>query len=910
MKTIPALITEYSSLGGRYAFLIDIFPRGSDGWPQKRYASFPFTVGGNAYEIGIIKSLTQLSQQVEIENGGAAEPTDSVTVRLSRHSELHEEIALNTVDGRRLTISVAAVPFNRILNSSFENYSAGPDFDSWTEAGAGLQAVTAFSYDNATCCQVAYNAGASSILSDPITWKRGEYISISWWMYVLATGTSNCKMIIKCGGLWWNIAADQWDIGVIKNSFNNAAATTWERHQVILGWHELPAALRGASVTEQDDLTIQFLCEDSGHVFYVDGVQVEPLTAPSTYHPHASEMATADIFRRFTGIIREPGWDADEVILQVESIQSDAHGEIPITVVDEDTFPSNSIPEESYGLAVPMRYGAGWGIAMGNLFYPSFPVPLEQTGNLARGVLLDVDDPEVIFDRPGMALGDAPDVWHYDKKSGEFYEQIWLPNSSPVYEWVGDAANAKATMAANSPNLAEKKAPFRIMGRCLKITTQTGTWSGMASMLDGSCATYENYSGAAAGHSRFIIKQQELDDAAVIGAYFVGDIDQSVGSGGPPSVDARFWGRYVTYGTAPGSYVFINAAGQLWKNTPWGRGISNPMNQLVDAIPVTLSTRTDNVRKITEQLVLDLHVSHVGMTGSPLTNVYEFGILIDFTVDILKVNFCSDADGREFQDQWDARKGAGVTIQKAWDIIESILRHERGQVGTDINLASFDAVDAASPALQTSRGVQHEFADSLDVVDKICKEFGLLYFTDFSGLHSIASLAHGSPVASLTKGDFLKASCKYTPADKAKNNIRVNYRKNQFTGEYRLQAFCHRNGNNIGSASYQTKCGTSYTALGAVENKFEINCDWIGHDSAAFELVKWVIDWAALPRLIVRGEIGMEWMGLEIGDLISIDLPGYIPHALPSDSVYIITETRLKLRDKRIGIVAMEVKAP
>ena len=139
----------------------------------------------------------------------------------------------------------------------------------------------------------------------------------------------------------------------------------------------------------------------------------------------------------------------------------------------------------------------------------------------------------------------------------------------------------------------------------------------------------------------------------------------------------------------------------------------------------------------------------------------------------------------------------------------------------------------------------------------------------------------------------------------------MKYDYNPFMDIYSKEMFCDRNDSSAGMGStYENICAANYAALGNVENIIHIEHDWT-HRSTPWAFAKFMINWNKSNRLIVSGDVFMDHVDLEIGDIVSLaeyEFNDWIPTTVLQSSVFVVSECRLKRSQGRIGLKLLEVK--
>jgi hypothetical protein len=342
-----------------------------------------------------------------------------------------------------------------------------------------------------------------------------------------------------------------------------------------------------------------------------------------------------------------------------------------------------------------------------------------------------------------------------------------------------------------------------------------------------------------------------------------------------------------------------------WTNTPADRGAAgNKLLTQVEASPAA----GDSVPQALQVLV---SINATGCSNHEI-RVYEMGLLIYVLQPLPETVFGAELYGRSFQDTWGGRKTATNLVESPAEVIESILRLELGVVAAGIDTTAFDAVDTARSGYKVA-GQLHEFKDSIEVIDEIAREHCVLYNITGLGQHGLIPLDYSATaVDTLTLRDFIepyeKLQISQTPREAAVNDVRLFYARDQFDDEYKQIAYCNKDGysGSIGS-SYQTKCSTSYAALGNRVQKFEAECNWVNDEATAEAIVKWLIDWNGLQRYILDGQMFMDKYKLELGDIVALYLPELLPPSVTSASRFMVTQKDLYRSSGQVSVQLLQV---
>lgn len=931
MKSVPKIVSQGARAGVNYIYAVDIVPRATDGWSTKRFSSKSIKVGGNAYTAGLLKSITRLTQSADLEKGGIADTADSVTLRLYNEDatpqRLHDLFGTDRIEGREAQIAVSAISSNIIKNGSAED-----SMNDWTvitgDPSAGLGPNSGFSYHSANSFKVFWNSGwpTRPEMKQTVRIPRGGYFNLTFWQYnVIDLAYTTAVQIKQLGASrWWNKDTGLWQGTSYNNTFVNSALSTWEQFRIQSAWHDWDTeSFFDSDDDHYVDIEVIFTLDaDAVLALYWDAIQLETWAVETDYLNHAQSLEAADLMKNMVGVVRKASWDGNEFQMVIESLQVDRHREVPVTIIDEDStgLAAGIIPRDSRGKPFPMTYGEDWGILDRGSFFGELGADYKSgTGQLMKGYLIDVSDPTVVFDRPGMNLNEIKNVCHYDETAGYYYRELFDDATVPAYvanEWEKFPANARAQMDSSAFYLQQRRAPFMLWTRpefILQIV-DGGNWSNTENILDRTIGTVANYTGSGVGSLDVRLEQHELEHTNIIDMWVIARVGNPAGSGNP-LITAQLRGVFLSYN---GPVVtIVNTTSGFFHNVPWDVSPPAATEKETD-LPYTVATRTNFIRHVTDDMKMLLKVDHSGQGGSPSSYVDEFGIRIDFSYDLGRVKFCAEGDGRRYLTTWDGRKTVGLNINTQVDVIEDVLRTELVVPGTEINTSIFDSTRAdiiSSSYSMAPQGQVIERTDSEELIDQMCQEGFLLYFLDYDGRHAVRPLIHGSTVATLKRSDFQFGSvkCKWTDYRKAYNDFRVNYRKNQFTGKYSKHSYCNKAGSDLitGAAGYEAKCLAGFNAVGVV-NKHVVNADWVWSDDGANNYIKWMVDWFSIPRLVLEGKMFLDHIGLELGDRVDLNrgsLAKYIPSSVPDDSVFMLFERSISLKTRAVSVKLLEVKS-
>ena len=928
-RTLPSIMTDYArDARAIFAYVLEIEPSAADSWTTKRFCTNSVEIEGDEFDEAIATNISRIVQKADIIQTGNIAVFPDVEIGIINKDDLHSELITDNILNRKATIKMSVISPNKILNSSFEKRTAD-DFEDWTEYPAvdgSISAYTADKYDGSTSVRMVGGSATMSLLfSGPMIWKVGEELIFSAYGKNINVGSTDLKIAFRLNSsVYWNPATQDWQVGFASFSIGSIDNTQWTRLSYSLGWKELYFDELLAYPSSGYVSVEIILVAEAGEDILVDSVQLEAGVL-SPYHHNRFELTDDDVFTAFTGRIKRPKWNHSRMTFQLESYQSNQHQQIPLPI-SEDDVSGWVVPSRSVGKPYPMTYGD---------FMESRPWNQQEAPAMARGILANssstpTDGIVVFFDR--LALYDDGSsiyrLFHYHENQSSYYEQMDYDHASYSYddqEFLDDlSSNGKFKESSNPQFITAGAMPLMVHLRG-RIARNPVDFVDYENVRDGLLASYTYCisTGDPAGHFGLEIEPCPFETKDVmldtnlggrgLAIFLLGDfyITPDIVSGwitlraGVGALSG--WGSYSNAVDT----IFYQEAGEAgWSNVPAER--SGSPNKNLTQICVQPSGTDDEVP---QRFKIAVTMYTEAGTANHQLNVYEVGVLVYVTQSIEKMNFAAQLYGRIFGGTWDSRKTAANMVESPSEVIESIIREELGGVNADIDMTRFDAADSARSSYKCA-GQLHDFMKSKDVFQKICQEFGAIYFIDVFGKHSLLALDYDSQDHILTPGDFSNGyngiQASYTPRESVINDVRVLYKKNQFTDEYQKVAYCNKDGysGSIGSA-YQTKCSDSYAAVGNESMKFDIQCDWIRDDATAELLVKWLIDWNYLQRIIIEGDIFFRDLSIEVGDMIRLfSFEKVIPDSITTDALFIVTETRTKRSEGRIGVVLLEVKEP
>lgn len=220
---------------------------------------------------------------------------------------------------------------------------------------------------------------------------------------------------------------------------------------------------------------------------------------------------------------------------------------------------------------------------------------------------------------------------------------------------------------------------------------------------------------------------------------------------------------------------------------------------------------------------------------------------------------------------------ANATIQNPADIIAfTLLDDDFGCAVPSTKLSTTDWVDArtrleAHPnsGLEDATIVIDRKIDAERFILEICRQSRLCFFKNKDGelvIHYPQELSALSTAATLSQAiledELIAISFEDSPADEIINDIECFYYPDVMNlvddpdmarkggDAYRELAYCNADGQNIGSATYATRCSDSVDIYG--QRQFRVNLDIWNRDVRANEIVYYLIDRYSEQRQIVK----------------------------------------------------------
>lgn len=914
MKTLPTAISDNARGGTPFLYVVDIIPRGGDTWSQFRWADEALTIDGDAYSGGILSRVTQIRHYAKILDGGGAGTIDAVRLTLANKNALHNTLQQTEIKNRDIKIRLAAKPTNLILNSSFENDTAS-DFDYWTEtkgdASNSILATTGAKTHGAQSLFMSCVAlPAPKVECDTFQLRAGSPLTISFDAKGSAGGET-INLYVKIDGKYWNDSTGELQAGSVAKAFTITSA--FDRYTVTAYDPDYNAS------AETVNCSVILELPDTGEAAWIDAVVGEARNSASAYHGHRDEMTASELEGVYYGKVGDYKWDKNQITINTRSITGLRHRPIPTTILNEALNSDYVIPPDNIGKPVPMTYGV---FAVDPLAVQYW---LPENGAGALGILANWKDGTepitVLFDNPGLKLNAISEIYHYTSDGQRFIPEMYDDRGTPVHttqEWVKDADTSKAYSHADAGYLPTGRFPLSIYlrGRAFATKGTSGSGPPWASdhedAIDNDCGQWVSVTAGSpvSGDSSiaYHLEPIPLRDIEIYAAfeliyvtYFTNTGTIDIDSGMRRVLAPLYNGKQSVVsggsGTPPTSY----------NNIPWCSGGQET------AIPYTNVQTTLNASFWSGNSLAIRHETTVTWNSADGgVDLRELGVLLHTSLDILEANIYARLNGREYQDTWGGRKTAGNTIENPADVIESIFRDELSTAGSNINTTKFDAASTATSS-QKAAGQAVEIDDSLEIIAGVGEDHGILYQPDRDGTEAVVALRHDAAADVLTEHDFADGSvvCEYAADTHVYNDFVIRYGYNPTADEYTQSLYCNKDGQNIGDSSYATKCQNSHDAIRGAHFK-EFFCRWINDDDTAKVVLKWLIDWTHLPRLIVSGTCFLDALKYEIGDLVQLDLPDLLA-STPGDAdapVFMIYDIKLRVKDGKVAMKFLEVKEP
>ncbi|HHE47020.1 MAG TPA: hypothetical protein ENL08_04895 [Bacteroidetes bacterium] len=283
------------------------------------------------------------------------------------------------------------------------------------------------------------------------------------------------------------------------------------------------------------------------------------------------------------------------------------------------------------------------------------------------------------------------------------------------------------------------------------------------------------------------------------------------------------------------------------------------------------------------RLIFGGYFDYASAPPSFTVDVYDAYLIVTFTVPFSELpKIYGSLWGRVYGSTWNSRKTASATVLNPVDTIEAILRQELGLGTSEIDESGFDTASSFITIYNCS-GQLLEEKDSREVINEICRNFGIRQFKRYDGKESVKYLDTTVTTADVDFDDsniILESfECWREDMRHVYNEYFVYYNRNQETGEYADVAYVTASSHNF-SAAYTTEgndcvsdCSTSQTKYGEV-NRFSLEANWIRTEEAAITLIHRLChtEKAYLRHYIARFKTFLsDGFPLELCDTISID---------------------------------------
>lgn len=241
---------------------------------------------------------------------------------------------------------------------------------------------------------------------------------------------------------------------------------------------------------------------------------------------------------------------------------------------------------------------------------------------------------------------------------------------------------------------------------------------------------------------------------------------------------------------------------------------------------------------------------------------------------------------------------SGSLIQNPVYIIEDILRRELGLSTSDIDIASFDAVgNTTNGTLATAFNdamvdikfafSQYKSINAFSLIEKICKQAGIYFFTNESGQYSmkqrLKAASYSSADRTIDFNDCLFKGFKKTNINSVKNNIEINYQYD-YGSEQTLST----------DTSTDSTSKSNYSTT-SKERTLELDADCIQDKTTAQNLGDCYLDWLKDRKVILDMRLlKPKYLDLEIGDTVNFsnfpsDLKAY-GSAVTTSDYFIVNE--------------------
>lgn len=917
--------------GSAFFSLVEILPNAAE-WTAKRWGDIEARLDGNEYAGGVIaaKQLRRFVQSVDILGGGNISTTDAVNFEVNNillnpgvdDKRLHELLLEENIEDREVGIYLAAKVPNGVRNGGFE-YRTGNDFDNWTEDGGVFGWVVANTvvekYGTVCCDLIAVGSpNPASITADNyMTLERGQALQVDFWARgENAGGGDQINLyLIRNDGRFFDWTTRAWVLPSTSTAVVLSVGQTWTWISLSVGADELGMTdfirSRGFKISIE---------ADAGDRVQVDGVQmlpyltVDPIGHGSPfiggaleYGPEPLDLSPSDVLKVYVGEVVDWEWTKEKITVRTRSISARRFKEIPVTIINAQTVTAD-IPAEVEGKPFPMTYGALEG-EEGTL-----AATFSKALVLAHGRLVNFDPAvsavRAYFDRPGMKLRRIGRVHGYISDSGYYAPEMLDDRATPdfvQFEWTKDADNATIYETSGNGYLVGGRLALTFYQKGRSVYSG-GSWVNPANAIDNGLLTSATWGAVGIATAWWYPHIIQLNDAELIGAYAL--VSSALTEVGTSLVN--FLVTRSVSGKPDRWYnqaILIQNVSSFVKNIPW-----DVKNNLETRYPVI----QDN---ITQKLSFWMGAEYrfgcscQHSSSSSAENLYEIGTRIDFATDLIAADIAGDIEGREYQDTWGGRKTAGNLIDNPADVIESVYRDELGLAAALINTTSHDAFYTERTGVQLAAGQVFEVQDVVKVLAEMAFCFHGLVFEDLDGLLSVVRIERDvatSTLEVLDREDFKLNTLKVkrTARESVVTDFVFHYGRRPSVDEYFKNCYVNRTGQDVGVPALQTRCAAVYAELGNVEQRKEYYIPWVVDDSSLYALAEALVYWNCARRYVLKGTLGFEFLGLELGDQRSLRMPGLMPAADYEDAQVVLVKKRIRKHEREIDVEFLEIHGP
>ena len=306
-----------------------------------------------------------------------------------------------------------------------------------------------------------------------------------------------------------------------------------------------------------------------------------------------------------------------------------------------------------------------------------------------------------------------------------------------------------------------------------------------------------------------------------------------------------------------------------------------------------------------------IRMQYQGQAGTTFRIRNLYAVVIGYNEKIEYTECYTPLKGRIWEHEHRWLMGVGMLIQRPSYIIESILRDELGVAVFGIDTATFDSVTwsriQSGCAEWLYAGGILDKTNSKNVIANICKQFGLIYFIDYQGKHTVRLMRDISTIGDLPtiwedvygatattdivkmvksdRGLEVKFEFDKIPLDKVYNEFFLNYKLNYATGKYDktkylkspdqvsytadLTNLTDPGGGIPAAQTLWNTCRGLYRQYGIVQ-RYERDCDGIRTDEAAENLLRWLVLYFANRKIETSIETGLQLLHLELGDVMDV----------------------------------------